>query len=147
MMPECEIASINILMIDDCEDDVFMVQQTFHHLHLLNLMHVARDGEEAFKYLNDIKEGGGVLPGLILLDINMPVMNGYEFLEGVKRNQEFRHIPVAMLTTSDREEDVITSFRHGACSYIRKPVNLEGLLKVMREFEIYWTLVSRRPAP
>jgi CheY-like chemotaxis protein len=75
----------------------------------------------------------------------MPKKNGFEVLRAMKADPALRHIPVVMLTTSEREEDIALSYANGACSYIRKPVDLVWLKDVVKHFELYWTLVSRIP--
>lgn len=81
-------------------------------------------------------------PGLILLDINMPKKNG---LEEIKSDPALRHIPVVMLTTSDRDEDIVRSYSLGACSSVRKPVSFDELKRVTSEFALYWSMVSVLP--
>ena len=112
----------------------------------MNSINNVRDGEAALAYL--CQEGpykNAVRPGLILLDINMPKKNGFEVLEAIKANPQLQPLPVIILTTSEREEDVVRSYVYGACSYIRKPVSLERFIDVVKQFEVYWTLVSRIP--
>ena len=81
----------------------------------------------------------------MLLDINMPKMNGFEVLQMMKSDPLLRTIPVVMLTTSTRDEDVARSYDGGACSFVSKPVNLEKLKEVIKQFALYWTLVSVVP--
>ena len=85
-------------------------------------------------------------PGLVLLDINMPRKNGFEVLQAMKADPLLDALPVVMLTTSDREEDIVRSYTHGASSYIRKPVRLEQFIQVVKNFEAYWTMVSLVPS-
>jgi len=137
---------LDIVIIDDSEDDIFLVQETFKHLRLLNLVKAIPDAEEALQWLRgQWRAEAGTRPSLILLDINMPGMDGFEFLTEIKADSELRHIPVAILTTSDSDDDRVHSYTSGACSYIRKPVSFDGLLKIMKEFELYWTFVSQVP--
>jgi CheY-like chemotaxis protein len=113
---------------------------------MMNVINNVRDGEAALAYLRrDGPYKNAVRPGLILLDINMPKMNGFEVLEAIKANPQLQPLPVIILTTSEREEDVVRSYVYGACSYIRKPVSLERFIDVVKQFEVYWTLVSRVP--
>lgn len=137
---------IEILLVEDNEDDIVLIQEVFGDASLVNVMKTVRDGEEALAYLR----GKGpyrdaLVPGLILLDINMPRKNGFEVLKEMKNDPRLRALPVVMLTTSDREEDVLRSYADGACSYIRKPLDLQHFSKVVGQFELYWTLVSRLP--
>ena len=138
---------LEILLVEDNEDDIVIVQETFADAQLANILHTVRDGEEALTYLR--REGpykDVPQPGLILLDINMPKKNGFEVMQELKADPQLRALPVIMLTTSDREEDIVLSYACGASSYIRKPVNLDQFHAVVKQFEVYWTRVSRVPA-
>ncbi|HXF92327.1 MAG TPA: response regulator [Nitrospiraceae bacterium] len=138
---------MEILLVEDNEDDIVLTQEAFTEAKLMNVINTVRDGEEALAYLR--REGKykvARLPGLILLDINMPKKNGFEVLETMKADPSLRSLPVVMLTTSDREEDIVRSYADGACSYIRKPVDLDRFIDVVKQFELYWTLVSKIPS-
>ncbi len=138
--------SIDILVVDDNEDDLLMIQEAFEEAKLINVVHVAHDGQEAIAFLR--KQGphaNAPTPGLVLLDINMPKMDGFEVLDELKHNGELRSMPVVMLTTSTREEDVVRSYCGGACSYISKPVDFQKLREVTKQFALYWALVARIP--
>ena len=143
-----QVQPVDILLVEDNEDDIVIVQEAFAESRLLNLIHVVRDGEEAVAYLRC--EGiyqKTPRPGLVMLDINMPKKNGFEVLETMKADPALRSIPVIMLTVSDREEDIIKSYANGACSFIKKPVDFDRFKEVIKQFELYWTLVSRIPTP
>jgi CheY-like chemotaxis protein len=138
---------VELLLVEDNEDDIILIQEAFADAKLMNVIYKVRDGEEALAYLR--REGRYQhvrRPGLILLDINMPKKNGFEVLQAIKADLLLRSLPVIMLTTSDREEDILRSYAAGACSYIRKPMRLDQLVQVVKEFELYWTLVSRVPS-
>jgi CheY-like chemotaxis protein len=144
-----DISNINILLVEDNEDDIVIIQRVFKRLKLTNPLFIVRDGKEAMDFLlnkgaysniNDAPK-----PGLILLDINMPRMNGFEVLENMKKQEALKAIPVIMLTVSEREEDIVESFKNGAVSYITKPMNFEQFVKVIEQFDIYWSLVSKIP--
>jgi len=137
---------LELLLVEDNEDDIVLIQEAFANARLVNVLSTVQDGEAALAYLR--REGryqGAHRPGLVLLDINMPKKNGFEVLETMKTHPQLRSIPVIMLTTSDREEDIVRSYADGACSYIRKPVDLNQFSDVIKHFELYWTLVSRIP--
>jgi CheY-like chemotaxis protein len=137
---------VEILLVEDNDDDIVIIRETLEESHLLNLLKVVRDGEEAMAYLRrEAPFEEATEPGLVLLDINMPRKNGFEVLDEIKGDPGLRHIPVVMLTVSDRDEDVLRSYQAGACSYVRKPVDFERLRAVVRGFELYWTLVSELP--
>lgn len=137
---------IDILLIDDNEDDALMVKDAFSDAHLINLIQVFLDSREALDYLfQKGKYEQSMRPGLILLDINMPKISGFQLLEIIKNNESLKSIPVVMLTTSERDEDILKSYEKGACSYVTKPVNVPKLSEVIKHFSLYWTLVSKVP--
>lgn len=138
---------VQILLVEDNEDDVIMTMESFEEVNLTNVVNVVQDGEEAMTYLRrEGKYKEALLPGLILLDINMPKKNGFEVLQEIKADPALRHIPVIILTTSDREEDIVNSYANGACSFIPKPVGFDNFIKVAKQFSLYWALVSRIPS-
>ncbi len=141
-----EVKPVEILLVDDNEDDIMILQEGFTNSKLINIISTVRDGGEAMEYLRRKGKYKDVhLPGLILLDINMPKMNGFEVLKEIKADPALQHLPVIMLTTSDAETDIVKSYSNGACSYIKKPVDFENLKEVVKSLELYWTLVSRIP--
>jgi CheY-like chemotaxis protein len=138
---------VEILLVDDNEDDIIIVQEAFADAGQANVLQTVRNGEEALMYLRC--EGPyktARQPGLMLLDINMPKKNGFEVKQAMKADPHLRSLPIIMLTMSEREEDILRSYACGACSYIRKPVNLAQFHAVIKQFEVYWTMVSRIPA-
>ncbi|HYR60117.1 MAG TPA: response regulator [Nitrospiraceae bacterium] len=138
---------IEVLLVEDNEDDIVLIEEAFAEAKLMNVVFKVRDGEDALAYLR--QEGPYThrrRPGLVLLDINMPKKNGFEVLQAMKADPLLQSLPVVMLTTSDREDDIVQSYTHGACSYIRKPMSLEQFAHVVNNFELYWTMVSRVPS-
>ena len=137
---------IEILVVEDNEDDVVLLRESMKDEGLVNVLQVVHDGEEALAYLRreapyeDVRR-----PGLVLLDINMPRTNGFEVLKALKADEVLRAIPVVVLTTSSRDEDVVRSYSNGACSFVTKPVLFEDLRQVVKQFSLYWSLVSRVP--
>lgn len=131
-----------ILLVEDDEVDVMTVKRALKELHVTNPMAHLENGEEALAYLQNPKKEQ---PCIILLDINMPVMNGLEFLAKAKADSALKRIPVIMLTTSDQDEDKIDSFNLGVAGYIRKPVEYLKFLEIMRTIDVYWT-ISELPA-
>lgn len=139
--------SVELLLVEDNEDDAVIVQEVFADMGLATLIQVARDGEEALAYLQRKGKYKDVrMPDIVLLDINMPKKNGFEVLEEMKKDARLRSLPVIILTTSQREEDVVRSYATGACSYIHKLVDLEQFKHLMMQFEHYWTGISRIPS-
>lgn len=137
---------IELLLVEDNEDDIVLIEEAFAESKLMNVMFKVRDGDDALAYLR--QEGPYKhkrRPGLVLLDINMPKKNGFEVLQAIKADPLLQALPVVMLTTSDRDDDVVRSYTGSACSYIRKPMSLEQFIQVVKNFELYWTMVSRLP--
>jgi CheY-like chemotaxis protein len=138
---------MEILLVEDNEDDILLEKEALADAKLVNLMYVVRDGDEAIAYLRrQGKYHDAQLPGLILLDINMPKKNGFEVLNEIKADPALMHIPVVMLTTSDSEADIVKSYAKGACSYITKPMDFDKFQEVVKQFALYWALVARIPA-
>jgi CheY-like chemotaxis protein len=139
---------MEILLVEDNEDDILLEREALADAKLVNLLHVVRDGEEAMAYLRGWgKYQNAQMPGLILLDINMPKKNGFEVLNEMKADPALMHIPVIMLTTSDSEADIVKSYAKGACSFITKPMDFDKFRDVVKQFALYWALVARVPAP
>jgi CheY-like chemotaxis protein len=146
MADELHPQPIEILLVDDNDDDIVLLEESLKESKFVNLLQIVRDGEEALDYLR--REGpyrGARLPGLVLLDINMPKKNGFEVLGAMKADPALRTIPVVMLTTSTRDEDIVRSYDGGACSFVSKPVSFEKLKEVIKQFALYWSLVAIVP--
>ena len=126
-----------ILLVDDDGIDALTVRRAFKDLGVTNPLVHSVNGEEALKYLTD---QSNERPCVILLDLNMPKMNGIEFLGIVKEDDSLKHIPVIVLTTSTEECDIRESFRHSVGGYIVKPVDYKNFVEAMRTVNMYWTL-------
>ena len=138
---------VEILLVEDNEDDAVIIQEVFSDMRLATLINVVRDGEEALAYLLRTGKYKVVrMPDIVLLDINMPKKNGFEVLEEIKKDPRLQSLPVIMLTTSHREEDIVRSYAKGACSYIHKLVDLDQFKHLIMQFEHYWTGISRIPS-
>ena len=143
------INNIMILMADDDSDDRMMARDAFEVNRLDNELRFVEDGEELMDYLfrrgkyTDPKDSPR--PGLILLDLNMPRMDGREALKEIKSDPDFHSIPVVVLTTSSAEEDVVRSYDLGVNSFITKPVSFEGLVEVIKQTEYYWLRIVKLP--
>lgn len=142
---------IVILMADDDPDDRLLTQEAFKEAHLANELHFVEDGIQLLDYLyqrrNYSDPRKSPRPGLILLDLNMPRMDGREALKEIKKDPELRRIPVVILTTSKSEEDIFKTYDLGASSFISKPVTFERLVEIVRLIEAYWfeiVLLSNR---
>ena len=131
-----KITNKPILLVEDDQVDAMTVRRALKELHVLNpLVHV-ENGEEALSYLRDAQER----PCIILLDLNMPIMTGIEFLQHAKGDDRLRRLPVVVLTTSEEQKDKIESFNLGVAGYMRKPVDYQQFVDVMRSIDTYWTL-------
>lgn len=125
-----------ILLVEDDYVDVLTVKRALHEINLQNDIVVAGNGEEALEYLDNPKNER---PSIILLDLNMPRMNGIEFLQKVKNTDKHKIIPVIVLTTSSQEKDRIESFRSSVAGYVTKPVIYSEFVEVMKTIDKYWT--------
>jgi CheY-like chemotaxis protein len=140
---------IIILMADDDPDDRLLAQEAWEENRLANALHFVEDGEELMNYIH--REGGYThladtpLPGLILLDLNMPRKDGRETLRELKADPHLRRIPVVVLTTSEAEEDILRSYDLGANSFIIKPVTFEALVGVVKTLATYWFQIVELP--
>jgi CheY-like chemotaxis protein len=131
-----------ILLIEDDQVDAMVVRRALKELHVANRLEHVENGEEALAYLRDSEKER---PCLILLDINMPVMNGIEFLQAVKAAPGLKRIPVVALTTSDEQKDKVETFELGVAGYMRKPVDYQQFVEIIRTIDAYWT-ISESPA-
>ena len=138
---------IRILLVEDNPDDVELTLRAFEKHNLANEIIVARDGEEAVDILfQSVKEGAKQqAPDLILLDLKLPKMDGLEVLRQVKENPRTKVIPVVILTSSKEENDLNESYRLGANSYIRKPVNFKKFTEVVIQLGLYWMVINEPP--
>lgn len=131
-----------IMLVDDDDVDAIITQRAINDLKITNELIRKVDGEDAIEYLrneNDTK------PCVILLDLNMPRMNGFEFLKEVKADDALKRIPIIVLTTSDVDQNVLDSFNLGVAGYIVKPVDYKQFVEAMKMINMYWTL-SQLPA-
>lgn len=144
-----EKLKVPILIADDDSDDREMIRDALKESRLLNELFFVKDGEELMSFLNqtgkyeDAKQYP--LPGLILLDLNMPRMDGREALKEIKGNPKFKGIPVVVLTTSEAEEDIYKTYNLGVNSFITKPVSFDDLVSVMKELGKYWFEIVALP--
>jgi len=130
---------VNILHIDDSEGDIMLMQHAFEEANFFHSLSTAKNGYEALLFLNKVglSEQKNT-PDLILLDINMPIMDGYEFLDTIKNDDKIKHIPVIMFTTSSSEKDVLKSYQKHANSYVVKPENLDDLTDIAKSIQKFW---------
>ncbi len=137
---------VEILLVEDNPGDVRLTQEALEEGHVSNTLHVATNGEEALDFLHQRGEHeDAARPDLVLLDLNLPRVSGHQVLEDVKNDEALRDIPVIILTTSDRDEDVRRSYRNHANSFITKPVDFDKFLEVVQSIEGYWLAIVRLP--
>lgn len=129
-------SSATLLLVEDDLVDVMTVRRALRELNVSNPLRVAHNGEEALAYLRLPSQS---LPGLILLDLNMPRMNGVEFLRVIKQDPHLCRIPVVVLTTSREEQDRVNSFNLSVAGYMVKPVDYPQFVDVLRAIQNYWT--------
>jgi two-component system response regulator len=139
-----------ILLVEDNPDDIELTLRAFRKNNIANDMAIARDGAEALDYLfcrgayseRDIDE----LPRLVLLDLNLPKLDGLQVLERLRAEERTRLIPVVILTSSKEEQDMVSGYRFGANSYVRKPVDFNQFVEAVRHIGLYWLLINELPA-
>lgn len=126
-----------ILLVEDDQVDTMTVMRALKEIHVTNPVVHLENGEEALLYLQD---PASEKPCIILLDLNMPIMNGIEFLQVVKHNDQLKRIPVIVLTTSDEQQDKMSSFNLGVAGYVVKPVDYRRFVEAMRSIDAYWNI-------
>ncbi len=141
---------VTILIAEDDPDDRMLLQDAFTESKLANELRFVEDGEQLLAYLRREGEyaepGGAPFPGMILLDLNMPKMDGREALEIMKADPALKYIPVIVLTTSAAEEDIFRTYGLGVSSFISKPVTFEGLVDVVKVLNAYWLEIVELPS-
>jgi len=134
----------NILLVEDDDIDTENVIRAFKKNKMSNPIYTVENGEEALTFLRNqgrfSNPEKSPRPGIILLDINMPIMNGIEFLRIVKADDDLKSIPVVVLTTSREESDRVESFKLSVAGYIVKPVEFEDFVNAVKTIDVYWTL-------
>ncbi|MBT8326607.1 MAG: response regulator [Bacteroidia bacterium] len=130
------LANKRILLLEDDVVDVMTIKRAISQLHIPNELIVKENGEEGLEYLKQCKN----LPGLIFLDINMPKMNGIEFLQNIKLNSQWAKIPVIILTTSKDQQDKLATFNQGISGYMVKPVDYSQFKDMIGTIKEYWNL-------
>src|SRR5665647_1284431 len=130
---------VKILLIEDNEGDIVLTIEALKEAKVNNVIQVVRDGEEALQYLRKQERFSNMeTPDLILLDINLPRLDGKEVLAEIKKDEDLMIIPVVMLTTSDSEKDILESYQHHANCYITKPVDFQKFMHVVHMIKDFW---------
>ncbi|NTW24513.1 MAG: response regulator [Lentimicrobium sp.] len=126
-----------ILLVEDDMIDAMTVRRALKELNVINPVITVENGEEALEYL---RNNDNEMPGIILLDLNMPRMNGVEFLRIAKKEEKFKRLPVVVLTTSLEEIDRVDTFSLGVAGYMVKPVDYRQFVEVIKAINMYWSL-------
>lgn len=134
--------SIEILLVEDSEGDILLTKKALERGKINNNLYIARDGEEALKFLLDETS---VHPDLILLDLNLPRVNGQEVLKTIKETETIKRIPVIILTTSESDKDVVSTYDLHANGYIVKPVDMSKFFDVVKQIQNFWFTVVKLP--
>jgi len=138
--------AVEILLVEDNAGDVRLTREALAESTLRNRLWVADDGVEAMAFLRrEGRHAPAPEPDLILLDLNLPRMSGRDVLAAVKSDPRLKHIPVVVLTSSAAEEDVLRAYDHHANCYVVKPVDLDGLVTIIRSIDNFWLEIVALP--
>ena len=137
---------VEVLLVEDNEGDIRLIKEAFKDSKIVNKFSVVGDGQQALDYLNKRGEFESAdRPDLILLDLNLPKINGFDVLNEVKSNPEFQKIPVIIFSSSTSDSDVMRSYDLKANSYVSKPADLEEFLNVVRTIDEFWFQTVKLP--
>ncbi len=141
--------AITILLVEDNPDHVLIIKRGLEASNLVNQIKVAEDGQLALDYLfrrgKYADPGSAPRPGLILLDIKLPKLDGFEVLQRIKSDSSLKSIPVVILTSSEQEVDIAKGYLGGANSYVTKPIHFQEFVEKVQKLELYWVLVNQPP--
>ena len=141
---------LEILLVEDLRTDAILIQRALKKGGVINPINLVRDGQEALDYLfgqSHYKDQHDYpIPGLILLDLKLPKVNGLEVLKQVKKAEILQRIPIVVLTASDQSKDINTAYDAGANSYLVKPVTLTAFIEVATKIKLYWLLENKPPS-
>ncbi|MCB9838168.1 MAG: response regulator [Phycisphaeraceae bacterium] len=137
---------VHFLLVEDNQDHADLVRMSLEINNVTNTLDHVRDGLAAMAYLRNSGEyGGSKRPDVILLDINLPKMNGHEILEQIKADEDLKVIPVVVLTTSAADADRLSAYRSHANSFVTKPVDFQKFQNMIRDLNLYWTVWNQAP--
>ncbi|PAU92744.1 two-component system response regulator [Aliifodinibius salipaludis] len=139
---------IHILLVEDNEGDIVLTTEALEEGKITNSLSIVRDGWQAIQYLDQNETegfGNATTPDLVLLDINLPKINGHEVLKHIKSTQKLKHIPVIMLTTSSDEVDINKSYKNHVNCYITKPVEVDNFIRAISAIEYFWISIVQLP--
>jgi two-component system response regulator len=139
-----------ILLVEDNPDDEELTVRSLRKSGVANEIAVARDGSEAVEFLFCQGRHAGrnpeIMPAVVLLDLKLPKLSGFDVLKRMRADPRTQYIPVVVLTSSSEDEDMVRSYESGANSYVRKPVNFEAFVQAVSQLGLYWMLLNERPA-
>jgi two-component system response regulator len=145
------MANNTILLVEDNPDDVELTLRAFKKSNLKNEITIARDGVEALDFLFGTGAHAGRdvsdLPQLVMLDLNIPKIDGLEVLQAMRADERTKLVPVVVLTSSREQEDIVKSYRFGANSFVRKPVDFLEFVQAVQQLELYWVVLNQLPRP
>lgn len=145
-MDVSKMKTIEILLVEDNPGDIRLTREAFGEYKIANNLSVVTDGEMALKYLHrEGKYASAPVPDMILLDLNLPKIDGREVLREIKSDPQIRRIPVIVLSTSESEIDIETSYNNYANCYITKPIDFMQFMKVIKELQSFWVSIVRLP--
>jgi len=137
---------VEILLAEDNPGDVTLTKKALEQGNIINNLHVVNDGVEAMRFLRQEDEyEEKSRPDLVLLDLNMPKMDGREVLESIKTDDDLKRIPIVVMTSSEAEEDIVQSYDRHANAYLTKPIDYDGFLDIVRSIEEFWLTVVKMP--
>ncbi|MEU5695334.1 response regulator [Actinosynnema sp. NPDC020468] len=145
--PVTRVDVVDVLLVEDDDGDALMIEEIFEEHRIPNRLHRVHNGVEAMEFLR--RDGGhrdAPRPALVLLDLNMPRMNGHEVLDAVKRDGDLKRIPVVVFTTSNADEDVTRCYHSMANAYVAKPADYDGFGATVHTIDRFFCSVAQRPA-
>jgi len=141
-----KIRLTKILLVEDNPDDILIIERALKEAKVINKFWIVRDGQEALDFLQHKGQYADPAiapkPGLILLDINLPKINGLEVLKRIKEDPDLKRIPIVVLTVSRRDEDIVKGYNYGCNSFIQKPVEFERFVEAVKLIGLYWGLLN-----
>jgi len=141
-----KIRLTKILLVEDNPDDILIIQRAIKEAKIINKFWIVRDGQEALDFLEHKGQyqdaSVNPKPGLIILDINLPKVNGLEVLKIIKQDPNLKRIPTVVLTVSRRDEDIVKGYNYGCNSFIQKPVEFEKFVEAVKLIGLYWGLLN-----
>ncbi|SNS70018.1 CheY chemotaxis protein or a CheY-like REC (receiver) domain [Belliella buryatensis] len=139
--------NVHILLVEDNDGDILLTLEALEEAKMKNSISVVKDGEKAIQYVEKFGEYKDVIsPDLIILDVNLPKLNGHEVLQYFKKSEKHRHIPIIMLTTSSSPRDINESYKNHVNCYITKPIEVDDFIKAVVSIENFWLSIVTLPS-